>query len=337
MKALFIGGTGTISTSVVAHCLKKGWEVTLLNRGSRPVPDGVENLVGDIHDEAAVARLLEGRRFDVVGQFVSYTPEDVERDIRLFSGKCGQYIFISSASAYQKPIAALPITESTPLVNPYWAYSRNKAAAEETLMKAHRETGFPVTIVRPSHTYWERSCPVALHGKKGSWQTLWRMLQGKSVIIPGDGTALWTLTHASDFAKGYVGLMGNPRVLANAYHITSDEGLTWNQIYQVIAKALNVELHAVHIPSDLLAHWGKEYDLQGALLGDKSANVIFDNSKIKRTVPEFICSVSMAEGLTRAARAMADHPEMQTMDPEFDRWCDRVIDCYQSIQNALRD
>lgn len=337
MKALFIGGTGTISTSVVARAMEKGWEVTLLNRGNRPLPEGAESLVGDIHDEEGVAKLLEGRWFDVAAEFVAFTPEDVQRDIRLFQGKCGQYIFISSASAYQKPVAGYPITESTPLVNPYWAYSRNKAAAEEVLIAAYRETGFPVTIVRPSHTYCDQKVPVAIHGKKGSWQVLRRMQQGKPVIIPGDGTSLWTMTHASDFAKGYVALMANPHALGNAYHITTDETMTWNQIHEVIAKALGTELKAVHIPSELLALCGKQYDLEGALLGDKANTVIFDNTKIKGEAPEFVCTTSMASGIRRAAEEAAAHPERQTLDPEFDEWCDRIIAHYQALCQALTD
>ncbi len=336
MKALFIGGTGTISTSVVARAKEKGWELTLLNRGNGPLPEGVESLIGDIHDEERAAGLMEGRYFDVVAEFVAFTAEDVERDIRLFSGKCGQYIFISSASAYQKPVAGYPITESTPLVNPFWAYSRNKARAEKVLMAAYEEKGFPVTIVRPSHTYCDEKVPVAIHGAKGSWQVLRRIQQGKPVIIPGDGTSLWTMTHASDFAKGYVGLMANPHALGNAYHITTDESMTWNQIYETIADALGVKLNAVHIPSDLLARCGKQYDLEGALLGDKANTVIFDNTKIKRLAPEFVCTVSMAEGIRRAVQKAAAHPERQSLDPEFDTWCDWVIDHYEALCEALR-
>lgn len=216
MKALFIGGTGTISTAVTALAREKGWEVTLLNRGSKPVPEGMESIVSDIHDEAAVARIMEGRTYDVVAQFIAYGAEDVQRDIRLFQGKTRQYIFISSASAYQKPAAGCPITESTPLINPYWEYSRKKIDAEEVLTAAYRKNGFPVTIVRPSHTYDGKKPPVAIHGHKGNWQILKRILEGKPVIIPGDGTSLWTLTHSADFARGYVGLMGNPHAIGNA-------------------------------------------------------------------------------------------------------------------------
>ena len=245
MKALFIGGTGTISTDVVELAQQRGWEITLLNRGSKKLPEGVGSIIADIHDEEAVAKAIADESYDVVAQFIAYTAEDVERDIRLFRNKTKQYIFISSASAYQKPLADYRITESTPLVNPYWQYSRHKIAAEEVLMTAYRTTGFPITIVRPSHTYNGTKPPVSLHGNKGNWQILKRILDGKPVIIPGDGSSLWTLTHSKDFAKGYVGLMANPHAIGNAFHITTDESMTWNQIYQTIADALGLSL--IHI------------------------------------------------------------------------------------------
>ena len=219
MKALFIGGTGTISTDVVELAQQRGWEITLLNRGSKKLPEGVGSIIADIHDEEAVAKAIADESYDVVAQFIAYTAEDVERDIRLFRNKTKQYIFISSASAYQKPLADYRITESTPLVNPYWQYSRHKIAAEEVLMTAYRTSGFPITIVRPSHTYNGTKPPVSLHGNKGNWQILKRILDGKPVIIPGDGSSLWTLTHSKDFAKGYVGLMANPHAIGNAFHI----------------------------------------------------------------------------------------------------------------------
>lgn len=335
MKALFIGGTGTISTSVVALAQKKGWDITLLNRGNKPLPEGTRSIVADIHDEEAVAAAVKKESFDVVAEFVGFTAEDVERDIRLFTGKTKQYIYISSASAYQKPVANYRIIESTPLINPYWEYSRNKIAAEEVLMKAYREEGFPVTIVRPSHTYNGTQPPVAIHGDKGSWQIIQRILDGKPVVIPGDGTSLWTLTHASDFAKGYVGLMANPHALGNAYHITTDESMTWNQIHETIAAALNKPLKVCHVASDFLAKCGKEYDLEGALLGDKSCTVVFDNSKIKSLVPEFICTVSMAEGLQQSVAYMLEHPETQILDEAFDAWCDRIVTSQRAAEGAF--
>ena len=242
MKALFIGGTGTISTDVVALAQQRGWEITLLNRGSKKMPEGIHSIIADINDEEAVAKAIALEHYDVVAQFIGYAAEDVKRDIRLFQNKTRQYIFISSASAYQKPLTDYRITESTPLVNPYWQYSRNKIEAEEVLMSAYRTSGFPVTIVRPSHTYNGTKPPVAVHGDKGNWQILKRILDGKPVIIPGDGSSLWTLTHSKDFAKGYVGLMANPHAIGNAFHITTDESMTWNQIYQTIADALGKPL-----------------------------------------------------------------------------------------------
>ena len=243
------------------------------------------------------------------------------------------FFFISSASAYQKPLASPYITESTPLHNPYWQYSRSKAACEDVLMNAYRATGFPVTVIRPSHTYCERSVPVAIHGKNGSWQTLLRMRAGKPVIIPGDGTTLWTATHSRDFAVGFVGLMGNAHALGEAYHITSDESNTWNQNYQSIAKALGVELKAVHIASETLAALSPDW--VGALLGDKSNTVIFDNTKIKRAVPEFCCTTRYDQGVREAIAYIDSHPEYQRLDPDFDAWCDAVIEAYGKLADAL--
>lgn len=335
MKALFIGGTGTISTDVVALAQQRGWEITLLNRGSKKLPEGIRGIIADIQDEEAVAKAMEHDNYDVVAQFIGYTAKDAERDIRLFRNKTKQYIFISSASAYQKPLADYRITESTPLANPYWEYSRHKIAAEEVLTAAYRATGFPVTIVRPSHTYNGTKPPVCVHGAKGNWQILQRILDGKPVIIPGDGSSLWTLTHSEDFAKGYVGLMANPHAVGHAFHITTDESMTWNQIYETIADALGKPLNALHVASDFLARHGENYDFRGELLGDKSATVVFDNSKIKRFVPDFVCTISMAEGLRQSVRYMLSHPETQTPDPEFDKWCDRIADAMRAADKAF--
>lgn len=334
MKALFIGGTGTISSDVVALAVQRGWEVTLLNRGSK-VPAGIRSIIADINDEEAVAKAIADESYDVVSQFIEYTAEDARRDIRLFRGKTKQYIFISSASAYQKPLTDYRITESTPLANPYWRYSQNKIEAEEMLMHAYRLEGFPVTIVRPSHTYNGTKPPVCIHGNKGNWQILKRILEGKTVIIPGDGTSLWTLTHSKDFAKGYVGLMGNPHAIGNAFHITTDESMTWNQIYQIIADALERPLNALHVASDFLVRHQENYDFRGELLGDKANTVVFDNAKIKRLVPDFVCCISMADGLRQAVRFMLTHPEVQTSDEEFDRWCDRITDAMRAADGAF--
>ena len=337
-KALFIGGTGTISSAITAQLAAEGeWELTLLNRGNRNagVPENVRILKADINDEAAVEKLLEGTQWDCVCDFIGFVPAQVERDWRLFKDRTKQYMYISSASAYQKPAASPFITEGTPLVNPYWQYSRDKIACEDFLMEKHRTEGFPVTIIRPSHTYDERSVPLGVHGDNGSWQVLKRMLEGKPVLIHGDGTSQWTLTHNSDFAKGFIGLMGNPHALGNAFQITSDETLTWNQIYQVIADALGVPLRAVHVSSEFLDAVGP-YDFRGGLIGDKATTVIFDNSKLKRAVPGFQASVRFEQGVRWTVANILAHPELQRPDPAFDSWCDRVIDALEQAKASLR-
>jgi nucleoside-diphosphate-sugar epimerase len=330
MKALFIGGTGTISTAISSSLVRQGWELYLLNRGNNTdrVPEGAKVIKADINDEAKAAALIKDLDFDVVADFIAFVPSQVERDIRLFSGKTRQYIFISSASAYQKPLSDYRITESTPLSNPYWEYSRNKIACEELLISEYRKNGFPITIVRPSHTYDDRSIPLGVHGDKGSWQVARRMLENKPVIIHGDGTSLWTLTHNSDFAKGFIGLMGNIHAVGEAVNITSDESLTWNQIYEIIAAALGVKLNAVHLPSDYLAACSN-YDFTGSLIGDKANTVVFDNSKLKRLVPGFNATVRFDQGIKIILDKVLSNPELQKADPEFDSWCDRVIENYR--------
>ncbi|MBR1496638.1 MAG: NAD-dependent epimerase/dehydratase family protein [Oscillospiraceae bacterium] len=329
MKALFIGGTGTISTAVVRRLTEElGWEVWLLNRGSRPAPAGVHQITADMGDEVDVERKLEGLSFDTVCEFIGFRLSDAERDYRLFRGKTRQYIFTSSASAYHKPAASYVITEGTALANPHWQYSREKIACEEFLMRKYREEGFPVTIVRPSHTYDERHIPLGVHGKNGFWQVIQRMLDGKLVIIQGDGSSLWTLTFNRDFAIGYTGLMGNHHAIGEAFHITGDETLTWDQIYATIADALGVELHAYHVSSEYLSAVGDKYgfDFEGSLIGDKSVSVVFDNSKLKRAVPDMRTTVRFDQGVRIALDYILSHPEeCQNPDPEFDAWCDRVI------------
>lgn len=336
MNALLIGGTGTISMAITRLLVQKGWEVHLLNRGTRraEAPEGVHWIPADISDEQAVRAILEGRHFDCVCEFIGFTPDQVERDIRLFEGRTKQYLYISSASAYHKPMRDCRITEGTALANPYWEYSRNKIACEEVLMKAYRERQFPVTIIRPSHTYDNRKIPLGVHGNKGSYQVIKRMLEGKPVIIHGDGTSLWTMTHNTDFAKGYVGLMGNPHAIGEAFQITNDETLTWNQIYETIARVLGVELKAYHVASDFLAATGK-YDLLGSLIGDKANSVIFDNSKLKRAVPDFVPTVRFEEGIRDTIANIMAHPELQQEDPEFDAWCDKVIDVLENAKKAF--
>ena len=336
-KALFIGGTGTISSAITAQLAAEGeWDLTLLNRGNRNggLPENVRILRADINDEAAVGKLLEGTQWDCVCDFIGFVPAHVERDWRLFRGRTKQYLYISSASAYQKPPQHPVITEETPLENPYWQYSRNKIACEEYLMERCRE-GFPVTIVRPSHTYDERKVPVGVHGDIGSWQVLRRMLDGKPVLIQGDGTSQWTLTHNSDFAKGFIGLMGNPHALGNAFQITSDETLTWDQIYQTVAGILGVELKPYHVSAEFLDEAGP-YDFRGGLTGDKSWTVLFDNAKLKRAVPGFRATVRFEEGARRTIENILAHPELQKPDPAFDAWCDRVIEALEQAKASLR-
>ncbi|MCQ2128859.1 MAG: SDR family oxidoreductase [Bacteroidaceae bacterium] len=326
-KALFIGGTGTISMAITRSLAQNPeWELYLLNRGNRmsEVPENVKVIRADVNDEADVKSKIEGMHFDTVCDFIGFVPEQVERDYRLFHDCTDQYMYISSASAYQKPSANYIITEGTPLANPYWEYSRNKIACEEYLMKQYREQGFPVTIIRPSHTYDDRSVPLGVHGNKGSWQVIRRMLDGKPVIIHGDGTSLWTMTHNTDFAKGFIGLMNNAHAIGNAFQITSDESLTWNQIYSTIANVLGVELKAYHVSSDFLASTGK-FDLLGALIGDKATSVVFDNTKLKKAVPEFKATVRFDQGIRWTLENVLSHPELQVEDPEFDEWCDRII------------
>lgn len=336
LKVLLIGGTGTISMAITRRLAAQGHQVFLFNRGSRTaeLPENVITLRGDISNEAEAAAILNGMQFDAVGEFIGFTTEQVQRDVRLFSGKTRQYLYISSASAYQKPLSESVITESTPLCNPYWQYSRDKIACEAYLMQQYRENGFPVTIVRPSHTYDERSVPLGVHGKNGSWQVVQRILEGKPVIIHGDGTSLWTITHNSDFAKGYCGLVGNIHAIGQAYHITSDERVTWNQIYQCIADTLNVPLKACHIPSDFLAAIS-DYDFEGSLIGDKASTVIFDNTKIKRAVPEFRADIRADQGIRQTVQHLLAHPELQQTDPEFDTWCDRVITAFEALKGEL--
>ena len=337
-KALFIGGTGTISTAITAALAAEGkWDLTLLNRGSRSaaVPKGVNVIQADIEDEAQVAGLLEGTFWDCVCDFIGFVPAQLERDWRLFRGKTRQFMYISSASAYQKPAASPYITEGTPLANPYWEYSRNKIACEAFLMEKYRQEGFPVTIIRPSHTYDDRSVPLGVHGDKGSWQVLRRMLDGKRVIIHGDGTSQWTLTHNSDFAKGFIGLMGNPHAMGNAFQITSDEALSWDQIYRTIADKLGVELKACHVSSEFLADVAP-YDFRGGLIGDKAVTVLFDNAKLKRAVPGFQATVRFEEGVARTIDNILAHPELQVPDPAFDTWCDKVLEALDQAKASLK-
>ncbi len=335
MKILFIGGTGIISTAISKALVKEGHELYLINRGNKntELEGQTKVLIADINEEDKVADLIKEHNFDVVADFIAFVPAQLERDYRLFKGKTKQFIFISSASAYQKPLSDYRINEGTPLSNPYWEYSRNKIACEDYLMKLYREEGFPVTIIRPSHTYDERSVPLGVHGVKGSYQVIKRMLYGKKVIIHGDGTSLWTMTHNSDFAKGFVGLLGNIHAIGEAVQITSDESLTWNQIYKAIADALGVELKACYVSSEFLDAASTE-DFRGSLTGDKANTVVFDNTKIKRLVPGFTCTKRFDQGVKEVIDYVLSHTECQNEDPEFDVWCDKVITV---LENAVKE
>jgi len=325
MKVLFIGGTGLISEAVSKLAIARGIELYLFNRGKRDgfVPEGAKVITGDIRDAQSAAAALEGHVFDVVVDWIAFTPEHVSVDIELFRGRTKQYIFISSASAYQKPPKHYIITEeATPLENRYWQYSRDKIACEQ-LLEEQAEAGFPVTIVRPSFTYGDTMIPAALNSWPHPWSLIARIRAGRPIIVHGDGSSLWTMTHNTDFAKGFVGLLGREEAIGQAYHITSDEVLTWNQIYEAIGAAAGVEPKLVHISSDfLVAH---DPELEGGLLGDKSVTSVFDNSKIKSLVPEFEATLSFAEGIKRTVAWFEAHPERCTVDEAWNEQMNAII------------
>jgi nucleoside-diphosphate-sugar epimerase len=319
-KVLIVGGNGIISSSVSRLAVERGYEVTLLNRGlstKRPPVDGAQVLIGDADDAASVAAAVGDREFDVVANFRGFRPEQVASDVELFTGRAGQYLFISSASAYQKPIAQLPIVESTPLRNPFWQYSRDKIACEDVLVAAYRDTGFPVTIVRPSHTYDETLIPL-----EGGWTALQRMLDGKPVIVHGDGTSWWTLTHARDFARAFVGLFGNPHAIGSPVHITGDESLSWDEITRLLGRALGVEPRIVHLASDAIA---REIPAMGpGLVGDKAHSVLFDNTRIKTLVPGWVATTPFADGAREIAEWYLADAARRTVDPELDAAFDQL-------------
>jgi nucleoside-diphosphate-sugar epimerase len=331
MRVLFIGGTGIISSACAELAISRGYELFVLNRSTStkyPFPEGATLLKGDIHtDEAHLASLVAGHHFDAVVDYIAFAPNDIERDLRIFRGKTDQFVFISSASAYQKPVKNYLITEETPLENPYWEYSRNKIACENLLMKEYRENGFPVTIIRPSHTYGHSQIPFGYTTWREPWTAIDRMKRGEKVILHGDGTSLWVLTWNADFAKGLVGLLGNPKAVGEAFQITSDQALSWEQIYLEAYQALGLEPNVIHIPSDFIARFDEE--AVGSLIGDKSNSVVFDNSKIKRFVPDFHCEVDWAKGLRRSLAWFEAHPEFQTVDHDANAMWDRIIAVYE--------
>lgn len=325
LSVLFIGGTGRISWWCVEAAIRKGFDVHVLNRGKngmRPLPSQAHYLHGDARDAESVRRVVRGKDFDVVVNFVAYTAADVATDLDIFRGRTGQYIFISSASAYQTPPARLPVIESTPLHNPIWAYSQNKIAAEDVLVRAYRDENFPITIVRPSHTYDHGSVPMI-----GQWTPVARMRKGKEVVVHGDGSSLWTLTHARDFAKGFTGLLANPRAFGESFHITSDEAPPWDSIVRTIATAAGVEPKIVHVPSDAIAAVDKAWG--DALLGDMAHSLVFDNSKIKRLVPGFVCTTSFAEGAREIIDAFDANPAWMILDQAHDEAMDWLVEAYR--------
>ena len=326
MKVLFIGGTGFISTSVSRLALAKGLDLYLLNRGlQKPDLSGAQSLTADIHQPEQVRAALRDLKFDVVVDWIAYTPEDIERDLAIFRGRTRQFIFISSASAYQKPPGHHVIRESTPLHNPYWEYSRNKIACETRLTRADREEGFPVTIVRPSLTYGDANFPIALGGW-GCYTLADRLKKGRPIIVHGDGSSLWVVTHAEDFARGFLGLVGNTQALGEAFHITSDEVLTWNQIYETIADALGVKANIVHLASDFIARISPP--LTGPLLGDKTWSAVFDNSKIKAYVPGFEAVIPFREGIRRTLAWFDADKNRQRVDEVVNAELDRILAAY---------
>jgi nucleoside-diphosphate-sugar epimerase len=327
MKVLFIGGTGIISSACSRRALERGIELCLLNRGQsvRPAPAGARILRGDIRDPESARAALGELSFDAVVDWIAFTTEHVEADLEIFRERTRQYVFISSASAYQTPPASLPVTESTVLDNPFWQYSRNKIACEERLVRAYREEKFPITIVRPSHTYDCTLLPM-----DGGWTVVDRMRRGQRVIVHGDGTSLWTLTHHADFARGLVGLLGNSHAIGEAVHITSDEWLTWNQIFEIVARAAGAEARIVHVPSDVLAAYDPNWG--AGLLGDKTHSMVFDNRKIKRLVPEFVCRIPFSRGAEEILAWYDADPTRRQVNADFNHLCDRILAACESCR-----
>jgi nucleoside-diphosphate-sugar epimerase len=317
--------------------IARGIDLTLLTRGQRAagIPAGAKTLTVDMDDPQSAARVLSGESFDAVVDWIAYTPEHIERDLRLFRGKTRQFVFISSASAYQKPAAHYLITESTPLANPFWEYSRNKIACEDRLMAAYREEGFPITIVRPSLTYGDTQITLAVNSWAKSYTAVDRMRRGKKVIVPGDGASLWVITHNSDLAKGLVGLLGHPQAIGQAFHITSDEVMCWDQIYRIIGQAAGVEPQLIHIPSDFIGACLP--DSLGGLVGDKAVSVVFDNCKIKRFVPDYCATIPFWQGVRRTIAWFDADPARKQIDGAANAAWDKLIDAYESgLQSAKR-
>ena len=329
MKALFIGGTGIISTASTELAAQRGIDLTLATRGQHQVrvPDGVKSLVVDMKDISAAKRSLDGASFDVVVDWIAFTPADIERNLEIFRERTRQFVFISSTSAYQKPSTHYLMTEATPMANPHWEYSRNKIACEDRLMKAYREEGFPVTIVRPSLTYGDTQIPLVTNTWEKPYTIVDRMLRKQKVVVPGDGSSLWVITHNSDFAKGLVGLLGHPQAIGHAFHITSDEVMTWDQYYRIVGDAIGVAPQIVHIPSDFIIACRPE--LEGTLIGDKSVSVVFDNSKIKRFVPDYCATTRFAQGIRRTISWFQADAARQQIDTEANQAWNKIIAAYE--------
>jgi nucleoside-diphosphate-sugar epimerase len=323
-RVLFIGGTGVISTACVHQAVEQGFDVSVLNRGAtsaRSIPDEVRVLTADVYDAESVAAALGDEEFDVVADFMAFTPVHIQADLDRFSGNVGQFVFISSASAYQTPPGRLPVLESTPLRNPHWQYSRDKIACEDLLTRAYREDAFPVTVVRPSHTYDHTLVPF-----DGGWTVVDRMRRGAPVIVHGDGTSLWTLTHHTDFARAFVGLLGNPRMVGDTFHITSDEALPWDQVAGILAAAAGVEPRVVHVPSDAVAAADAEWG--AGLLGDKAHSMVFDNTKVKRAVPGWTATVPFVQGAREIVEWHDADVSRRTVDAAMDAVMDRLAATY---------
>ena len=338
MKVLFVGGTGIISTACTQLAAERGIDLTLVVRGQHKtsLPPSVKTLRFDIHDVAAANHELRGMDFDAVVDWIAFTEADIERDLQLFRGRARQFVFISSASVYQKPQTHYLITESTPLANPYWQYSRDKIACEERLMRAYREEHFPVTIVRPSLTYGETLIPLAVNSWQKSYTAVDRMLRGENVIVPGDGSSLWVITHNSDFAKGLIGLLGNEQTIGHAFHITSNEVMTWDQYYRVVGHAAGVEPKLVHIASDFISACLP--DQAGSLIGDKAVSVVFDNTKIKRFVPDFCATTRFAEGIRESLAWFDADATRKQIDQEANAKWDKLIRLYErGLDAAVKD
>lgn len=335
MKILFIGGTGVISTASTELALKHGIDLYLLNRGTNTanLPQGAQSIVADINQVDDVKAKLAGHQFDCVVNWINYVPAQVQRDIDLFTGKTQQYIFISSASAYQRPLQNYRCTEETPLENPYWQYSRDKIACEKLLNQAHQNDGFPVTIIRPSLTYGDWQIPLALNFWQAPWTVPHRMLQGQRVLVPGDGTTLWTFTHNSDFAKGLIGLIGMDQAIGQAFHITSDEVITWNQAYQTVGKILGVEPKLEHVPSTWLNKFKPGW--ADGLLGDKSTSYVMDNSKIKQYVSDYQATTNFEQGIAKTIACFQADPSKQIVSDEHSQLLDRVLNVIDIAMDAI--